>query len=100
MNKKEKNTEEEPIEEESLATKEEMENLRIWYKEELDRKDKKIEELEKERSLLLESAIKRSRELVEISERVQKLNQERISPPAQRTQKKSTTNRVSQPKII
>lgn len=77
--KKEKEPESEDIEninseEDELVTREEFEQLKKWYSEELERKDKKIEELEKERAIVLGSALKRSQEFVNMAEKVQQLN--------------------------
>jgi hypothetical protein len=60
-----------------MPTKEELENelkkLKKYYHEELKRKDKLIEELREQNTLIMKSAMKQSEKLTHLSEKFRKL---------------------------
>ena len=50
----------------------EIEKLKKWYKEELKRKDKIIDELREQNTLLMRASLKGSKKLAEITEKLKK----------------------------
>ena len=55
-----------PKDNQDLYSKERFEKLKKWYSEEIERRDKIIDELQKENTLLLKSSLKTSKRLSEI----------------------------------
>ncbi len=55
-----------------MPTKEQFEKLKKYYAEELKRKDKLIEELKEQNTLIMKSAMKQSEKLTHLSEKLKK----------------------------
>ncbi len=53
-------------------TSKELEKLKKYYAEELKRKDKLIEELKEQNTLIMKSALKQSEKLTHLSEKLKK----------------------------
>ena len=52
--------------------KEDIKKLKKWYGEELERKDKQIEDLKKEAVLLLKTSLNHSKKIDELTEKLKK----------------------------
>ncbi len=55
-----------------MEIKEELEKLKKYYAEELKRKDRIIEELREQNSLIMKSALKQSEKLIYLSDKLKK----------------------------
>ncbi len=55
-----------------MPAKEQLEKLEKYYAEELKRKDKIIEELKEQNTLIMKSAMKQSEKLTHLSEKLRK----------------------------
>jgi hypothetical protein len=55
-----------------MPSKEEFAKLKKYYHEELKRKDKLIEELKEQNTLIMKSALKQSEKLTHLSEKLKK----------------------------
>jgi hypothetical protein len=55
-----------------MPAKEQFEKLKKYYAEELKRKDKIIEELKEQNTLIMKSAMKQSEKLTHLSEKLKK----------------------------
>jgi len=55
-----------------LFEKDELKKLKQWYSEELKRKDRMIDELREQNSILMKASLKSSEKIAELTERLKK----------------------------